>query len=487
MKTSDFRKQLTSSQLKENMNKMFGVNVNLTKYSREQLEDMRNKLRTRVFHQEGRASINDLLTNETYQKDKAMLDLLNTRIKEMLGEDIKKLRDKMDQLSEAKNRDRTGDNKANFDDVQVARMTAGGVPKNKAIAKATSDNFKEDAPKTTKTASGGTVTRAGNTTTHTAGPKGYGNKWDGETQDQAPAKPSRAAKSSAEKKAEKSKDIKLPPWKGNVTKHSSNHGADKDDGTGDEVKESKECSDGHTKMTKGCKECAGMYETKGKKPDTNNNNIPDYAEDGKGPNDTKKKGAAPKKGVNPFAKKKVKESFTQFKHNVRFVNESLDFLLQEDEEGKAKAITSAGDMVNNFTSWMQRVGQYQTKTMIELADAIKADFGAQEAEAFKSAVGPALSSTLEMLTQQREAISNAVATLAGEATAEVGMGMDPGMPADTGMEMSPPDEMNPEPVGDEFGAADAAAGVGTTGREMRESTFSQRLQESHSIMSALSK
>jgi len=102
MKTSDFRKQLTSLQLKENMNKMFGVNVNISKYSREQLEDMRNKLRTKVFHQEGRASINDLLTNETYQKDKAMLDLLNTRIKEMLGEDIKKLRDKMDQLSESK-------------------------------------------------------------------------------------------------------------------------------------------------------------------------------------------------------------------------------------------------------------------------------------------------------------------------------------------------------------------------------------------------
>ena len=102
MKTSDFRKKLTSSQLKENMNKMFGVNVNISKYSREQLEDMRNKLRTKVFHQEGRASINDLLTNETYQKDKAMLDLLNIRIKEMLGEDIKKLRDKMDQLNEAK-------------------------------------------------------------------------------------------------------------------------------------------------------------------------------------------------------------------------------------------------------------------------------------------------------------------------------------------------------------------------------------------------
>ena len=51
MKTSDFRTTLTSALVKENINKMFGVNVSLDKYSREQLEDMRNKLRTRVFHQ----------------------------------------------------------------------------------------------------------------------------------------------------------------------------------------------------------------------------------------------------------------------------------------------------------------------------------------------------------------------------------------------------------------------------------------------------
>jgi hypothetical protein len=102
MKTTDFRKPITSTHLKENMSKMFGMQVTLEKYSREQLEDMRNKLRTRVFQHEGKAGINDLLTNETYQKDKAMLALLNTRIKEMLGEDIKKLKDKMVELSEAK-------------------------------------------------------------------------------------------------------------------------------------------------------------------------------------------------------------------------------------------------------------------------------------------------------------------------------------------------------------------------------------------------
>ena len=179
-----------------------------------------------------------------------------------------------------------------------------------------------------------------------------------------------------------------------------------------------------------------------------------------------------------------------FKHNVRFVNESISFLLQEDEEGKAKTITAAGDMVNDFTTWMQRVGQYQTKAIIELADAIRADFGAAEAEQFKQSVGPALSSTLETLTQQREAISNAVAQLAGEAAPAEPMGMEPGAEPGT------PDEMNPDiGVGDEFGASDAAVGpAGTTGREPRADmmeTRSQRrarkLAESHSIISKLAK
>ena len=85
MKTTDFNKTITSAQLKEDLEKRFGARVNLAKYDREQLEDIRNKLRTRIFQQEGAAGSNDLLTNETYQKDKAMMELLNTRIKEMLG------------------------------------------------------------------------------------------------------------------------------------------------------------------------------------------------------------------------------------------------------------------------------------------------------------------------------------------------------------------------------------------------------------------
>ena len=64
--------------------------------------------------------------------------------------------------------------------------------------------------------------------------------------------------------------------------------------------------------------------------------------------------------------------------------------------------------------------------------------------------------------------------------------MDAGM--DAGMDMAPPDEMNPMPAGgDEFGASDAAAGAGAPGREMRESKFARKLAESHSILAKLAK
>jgi hypothetical protein len=194
-----------------------------------------------------------------------------------------------------------------------------------------------------------------------------------------------------------------------------------------------------------------------------------------------------KKMVADCKKKMVKES--AFKHNVRFVNESIGFYLSEDEEGKAKTITAAGDIVNDFTSWMQRVGQYQTKAIIELSDEIRAEFGQSEAEAFKQAVGPALSASLEVLTQQREAISNAVAQLATGVAPQDTMGAEPGVAGAPGLDSAQPDEMNPaEPAApvDDFSAADAAAGgPEAAGREMRESKFSRKLAESHSIMSKL--
>jgi hypothetical protein len=465
MKTTEFNKSITSSQLQENLEKQFGSRVNLEKYDREQLEDIRNKLRTRIFQQEGSAGINDLLTNETYQKDKAMLELLNTRIKEMLGEDIKKLRDKMTELSEAKkgvkapkytkkakgtmaDDDYDNDGKVETGKEEylgskiAAAKKAGKMKEGTLCKKCDCDPCECDDVKKEGKGDGNLANNA----------KPYDKVTQG---DVVAGRLGKDAKGGKDKKMKEGFPTVDDAKKAAAGTASMKTGEKKKSSTGGEI----------TKTATGLKHAAGK--------NYGGKDAP------KAPDSDKK------------AKKSMKES--QFKHNVRFVNESLDFLLQEDEEGKAKAITAAGDIVNDYTSWMQRVGQYQTKTMIELADAIKADFGAAEAEQFKQAVGPALSATLEVLTQQREAVSNAVATLAGEAAPEEPMGMEPGM--DQGMDMPPepgvdaagPDEMNPD-MGDEFGAADAAAGgPETSGRAMRESQFARRLAESHSIMSKLAK
>jgi hypothetical protein len=477
MKTTDFKIEVTSAKLHENLEKQFGSRVNLEKYNREQLEDIRNKFRTRIFQHESTAKINDLLSNESYQKDKAMLELLNTRIKEMLGEQMKQLRDKIDALNEGKK---------GFKNKIHPKGSKGSKPDFLDLDK--DGNKKEPMKKAAK---------------DVAEAKKSKKDYDGDGKVESPkdevwgsrakaaAKAGKPFKETAEKTSERDIEmkkqgggtvkVKATQYKGHQSKAADKASKDKDL---DEAKaHAKDCD---------CNECMSVYEGDFK-------NLEKKLSHQKGV--TNPAGLAAKIGRDKYGKagmeKKAaagrKKADESFKHNVRFVNESIEFLLAEDEEGKAKAITAAGDIVNDYTSWMQRVGQYQTKSMIELADAIRADFGAAEAEAFKNAVAPALSQTLEVLTQQREAVSNAVAVLAGEATPEEPMGMNPsadvGIAPEPGLDATAPDDMNPEPgadLGDEFGASDA----GSSNREMRESkqeARARKLAESHSLIAKLAK
>lgn len=522
------------------------MQVTLEKYSREQLEDMRNKLRTRLFQHEGSVGITDLLTNETYQKDKAMMDLLNTRIKEMLGEDIKKLKDKMVELSEAKKgvrapkftkkakgtKDYDGDGKIEpaKDEVWGSRAKAAakaGKPfqegmKDKVCSKCGekqhtgkcaveeevytgASEWKQtsmslDAAKKKYGDANAKIegkNRLGEpiVVVRTGGVK-EGSKPDFLDLDKDGNKKEPMKSASKEKKMKESsnpfsKDYKSQAEEPKGSKTGHQH---KKTSTGD-VYTKKAAKDDPVKKesvvaekaeSKAQQKFMGMVHAakKGEKPASK-----EVAKAAKGMSKKAAKDFASTKHKGlPEKKKKTDESY---RRNVRIVNESLSYLINEDEEEKAKAITAAGDMANDFTSWMQRVGQYQTKVMIELSDEIRHNFGAAEAEAFKQAVSPALSSTLEVLTQQREVLSNAIAALAGGQVPAEPMGAEPGMdagmpPPEAPMEPAGPDELNPLPT-DEFGASDAAAGAGTPGREMRESKFARKLAESHSIMSKLAR
>ena len=533
MKTFDFNPTLTSAKLNEQFEKNFGGRVNLGKFSREQLEDMRNKVRTMVFQQESSAGYNDLLTNETYQKNQAMLQLLNTRIKEMLGEDIKKLRDKMDQLSEAKAKpdfldmDKDGNKKepmkkavADKKKNPFAKVKEGAKPDYIDLDK--DGNKKEPMKKAAKDAKvkETRISELSNDTLKSYSDKAKasakyhdaeGARYDSDPDERAfaPSQYKKAASrtagaAKADSKMKEEEEMKVGDKKksstgGTIekTKTGVKHTAGKNYGAMKQPfdKNSKDLDEAnaHDKDCE-CKECMGMYERDMGKHNNKTTGFKALAKKAGGGEKGQKIAGAQFQKMKKAGQ--LEEANRNFKHNVRFVNESLAFLINEDEEGKAKAITAASDIVNDFTSWMQRVGQYQTKSMIELADSIKANFGAAEAEQFKTSVAASLSQTLEVLTSQREAISGAVAVLAGEATPEApmgqepDMGMDSEMPPEDGMDTAEPDEMNPEPAGDEFGASDAAAGAGTTGREMRESREerrARRLAEEHSIIARLAK
>ena len=430
MRTSDIARPITAKSLNENLFKQFNVKINFDKYTREQLEDARNKYRSKLFAQEAQANFNDLLNNESYQRDKYVLDVLNTRIKEMLGENIARLER---QIGEAKLPMKTVKGKK----VKEGAKADKNADKEKDRVEVGEDMEPEDL---------GTVAEINRLIA----------KGMHETD---------AIHAVAKKYGDDPSELASFYYQHNM--HEGKHAKDCD-----------------------CKECTGMYEADMGKHNNKTTGFKALAKKtGGGEKGAKIAGAQ-------FQKMKkagqLEETNARFKHNVRFVNESLQFLLNEDEEGKAKAITAASDIVNDFTSWMQRVGQYQTKSMIELADSIKANFGAAEAEQFKQAVAASLSQTLEVLTSQREAISGAVAVLAGEATPEApmgqepDMGMDSEMPPEDGMDTVEPDDMNPEPAGDEFAGAEGPSSNREV-RESREARFARRLAEEHSIMSKLAR
>lgn len=506
MKVNNFNSDITSDKLNENMFKKFGTKVNLEKYTREQLEDYRNLLRTKVNQTEAVTGFNDLLSNESYQKDKFVLNILNIRIKEMLGEaklaepafskaqqqaagialaakragkkpkagtasaemakmstkELKKFaKTKHKGLpahkNEAIDQDNDGDN--DFDDVQIARMVAGGVPKKKAIAKAHADSYNEEqteALRPEKTPSQATQARK-----------------DAVKRVQAEVDQLNRELSGKEKnlKRQAGTPAKYPVKR--LTKENVKNNLEETKKDKEEKAVKKAMS---KKVVKGSP--FGKSRSKPEKPKKDVDNPFSKGKETKMAKDNTK-------GKNPFAKGK-KKAVRENADNYKVILEGLKRYIAEDEEGKAKDITAGSDMVNDFTSWMQRVGQYQTKSMIELADSIRSNFGQAEADAFKNTIQPALQSSLDALTASREIVAKAVAVLAGEQPAEVPMGAEP-----TGVEEpveGGADTMNLPPE-DEFGASDAAVGgAETTGREQRESKEANRmkkLNEEHELIKRL--
>jgi len=82
MQIREFSKPVTSKQINESLANKFGYKINLEQFSDVQLEDARNKLRTKISQFEMTESFDSVLESPDYQKTRMFLDCINQEILE---------------------------------------------------------------------------------------------------------------------------------------------------------------------------------------------------------------------------------------------------------------------------------------------------------------------------------------------------------------------------------------------------------------------
>jgi regulator of PEP synthase PpsR (kinase-PPPase family) len=139
-----------------------------------------------------------------------------------------------------------------------------------------------------------------------------------------------------------------------------------------------------------------------------------------------------------------------------------------DDDGveQAKVILAAQEMNDELQKMVERVAEMQVQDLIPLVDAMKAELGMEQAEAFNNAADTALGGLLDTVKSTKEAVENAILGAQGQAPA-----VDMEMPAAdigagdvdmTGMDADAPDD-------DAFGGDDASADADgePEGRELK--------------------
>ena len=144
-----------------------------------------------------------------------------------------------------------------------------------------------------------------------------------------------------------------------------------------------------------------------------------------------------------------------------------NMIKKEGVEEQSELILAAKDMMDKVTSFLEDLASMKTEGMLELADRIRDEMGADKADAFLQKIQPAIEQAEATLTTTRQELDNGVRILTGEEVASEPMGADDTMDMDTDL-----DSLDSEggQEDDEFGASDAeAGGTEPEGREQRES------------------
>ena len=149
-------------------------------------------------------------------------------------------------------------------------------------------------------------------------------------------------------------------------------------------------------------------------------------------------------------------------------NRAMDKIgFKEGVEEQSELILAAKDMMDKVTGYLEDLASMKTEGMLELADRIRDEMGADKADAFMQKIQPAIEQAEATLTTTRQELDNGVRILTGEEVASEPMGADDTMDMDTDLDSLDSDT---DAETDEFGASDAeAGGTEPEGREQRES------------------
>ena len=145
--------------------------------------------------------------------------------------------------------------------------------------------------------------------------------------------------------------------------------------------------------------------------------------------------------------------------------------VDEDTVETAKVILAAQEMNDELQKMIERVAEMQVQDLIPLVDAMKAEVGMAEADAFNSAVDGALAGLLDAVKGAKEGVENAILAAQGQ-----GPAVDMEAPADDMGDMDMDvdmGDMDDTPAEDPFDGDDAAADAEgePEGREMKEESI----------------
>ena len=108
----------------------------------------------------------------------------------------------------------------------------------------------------------------------------------------------------------------------------------------------------------------------------------------------------------------------------------------EGVEEQSELILAAKDMMDKVTGYLEDLATMKTEGMLELADRIRDEMGADKADAFMQKIQPAIEQAEATLTTTRQELDNGVRILTGEEVASEPMGADDTMDLDTDTDLS---------------------------------------------------